>query len=374
MESAAESYRRARALSCLQGFKSRSLPALQRRLACWKGLQSRRHADVLEDLLQELALDCMENPELILELEERERHSRWFRLIQKKHYQLRLRSARRSEVRDEMDRLPASGRLGGPNWEEQIAQLELPSATKEGLALLRAGAVHLKNGRLNLERSSENTGLSRDAIRQLWQELSAALGFGPEYRRFWQGRLAEALLALAADQLQEAGSLCMHSQTSRRPAASEQSLRRVLGIRDSLAGLPKERGMRKLLAGLGGARKPDPVDPRPLLDLAARLRPVDAKIAAWQFEAAIAYGDVRSAARSLRRARCLGWLRIPAALARARLAEARGRRSRAASILRRALLRYPRDERLRASLNALAGPPQDWRAAEICSTISRSQV
>ncbi|MHC5063557.1 MAG: hypothetical protein ACYTG5_06245 [Planctomycetota bacterium] len=373
MESAAERPEHERALSCLQGFKSRSLPALQRRLACWKGLQSRRHADVLEDLLQELALDCLENSALILKLEERERHSRWFRLLQKKHYQLRLRSARRCEVREELDRLPASSE-GGPNWEEQLEALDLHPDLLDGITILRERGVHLKNGRLNLERSSSQTGLSRDSIRRLWRELSSALGYDREYRNFWQRRLAEALLALAADQLLEAGSLHIDGSRERRPPASARSLRRVLGIRDSLASLPQEKGMRNLLAGLGGARKPDPIDPRPLLDLAARLRPEDAKIASWRFEAAIAYGDTEGAVAALRRARELGSSGVPMVLARARLAESRGRFQVAIGILRRARERRAGDARIRASLTALEAAAQGWRAAVICSRISRSQV
>ena len=83
------------ALSHLETFFARALPTLLRRLHSRKGLNPRRHADVVDDLRQDLRLDCLENADVIEDLTPEQRQARWFRLVEHRHYQLRGRGLQR---------------------------------------------------------------------------------------------------------------------------------------------------------------------------------------------------------------------------------------------------------------------------------------
>ncbi len=341
---------RDRALEFLQGFLRRSLPALERRLACWKGLSSRLHGDIFDDLHQELALDCLEHAELILSLSAHERHGRWFRLLQKHHYQLRLRPNRLCEVREHLDQIPGSGgELAGRN-EIDLDALPLRKELRERIGELLGHARHLKNGRLNMELTAKSMGLRSERIRELWQELARVLGYGYEYRQFWSARMVEALLALAADLLRDADAVELCAEAERRRPSPRENLRRISSIKRALTVHPQEQPLRQLLLRLGGRHPKAPVDPRQLLALAKALHPNDPTVDLWLFEAEVAYGDLAAAARCLRAARRNHAESTPLALARARLAEARGRIKAAAVILQRALPRHGKDRRIAASL------------------------
>ncbi len=93
---------------------------MMRKLACWKGLPAQAQSELLEDSLQELAVDCLENAPLICSLPARQRHSRWFRMLEKYHYQWRVRSERRREPGMALDELPGDASPNNPElaWEQ----------------------------------------------------------------------------------------------------------------------------------------------------------------------------------------------------------------------------------------------------------------
>ncbi len=76
---------RCQAFEHLHYFLSGAFSTVLRQLNCWKGLSSHRHPDLVNDLVQEVVLDCRENPDLVVSLTRHDRHNRWFRLVQQTH-------------------------------------------------------------------------------------------------------------------------------------------------------------------------------------------------------------------------------------------------------------------------------------------------
>ncbi len=61
------------ALSLLEGFRSRVLPGVLRRMSVWKRLEASGQQEVAADAMQELALDCLAHPQEVLALPARGR-------------------------------------------------------------------------------------------------------------------------------------------------------------------------------------------------------------------------------------------------------------------------------------------------------------
>src|SRR5262245_25374577 len=73
----------AAALAALEPFLQRLLPAMLRCNRRWRRLPEPSRRDLIGDLRQELRLDCLEHLPVVLQLPQRERHQRWFRLVER---------------------------------------------------------------------------------------------------------------------------------------------------------------------------------------------------------------------------------------------------------------------------------------------------
>jgi hypothetical protein len=331
----------ATAFDHLEAFRRGALLATLRRLAVWKGLGP-QHQDVVDDLRQELALDCVANATLVTNLDRRARHARWFRLVQREHYRLRVRGARSVEASQCLDELPAI----------ETTREARASALDAELAARLARSVHrFKNGRLNAERTAQSLRVGPNRLRTLRCELAEQLGHGAEYRAFWQRRLCEALVGAAAALLHARGALRLFGDRQATLPDHATSLRRLRRIKAALSVCQRSRAVRSALAC--GLRRPS--GPRELLDRAAALEPGSGLVELWRIEAALADGDLRAAVQHVRAARSNGADPVRVVLARAGLCEARGQNDAAQRLLVRAVQRHRGDPRPRASLARLAG-------------------
>jgi Flp pilus assembly protein TadD len=343
-----EPSRRDQALAFLEPFRLRVLPSVLRRMAIWKRLDSAAQQEVAADAMQELAVDCLANPDAVLELEERERHTRWIRIVQRVHYALRERTARKHVGEEILEFIETCEGL----------PLDLPLSANDQRLLERmlGAADRLKNGRMSLRSTARSLGLSPNTLADLRARVVAALGFAGEREQYWRGRLAEALCSTAAAWLRHDGELNLWDDAERRGFEPERCRERFARIRSALALGPTEPEMHQALDLVlaTSERSALPLHPRELLRIAERLAPRDATIQLWRFEAAIVDGELGTAAGCLRRARRRGAERERIVLARARLLEARGRLDAATALLERARRRRPSDRRIAASLQAVS--------------------
>jgi hypothetical protein len=335
------------AVEMLDEFAERALPTMLRRMRCWKGLSSRRHADVLADLRQDLLLDCLENAAALAAMTPLERHARWFRLLERRHYQLRVRDGRLTEAASDPNQvaepMPASLAL-----RDVVSDPDCRVVQK----LLRA-ARSMKNGRLNAEATAGRLGLHPRDVRAVWGRVTAALGYDEQFLAFWRQRLVEALVGLAADLLRDRGLVRLHAEGERARPDPRGRLRRIAQIKRRLSVRPLPAELRAVLAQFTRRRLLQRLDPWLALQAALRLQPACPRVLLWHFENAVAHGLLREAARALRRARAAGADTVRLVLARARLLEARVRVAAAAALLRRAAARHRGDTRLTASLTEL---------------------
>ena len=338
------------ALRHLEHFLSGALPTVLRQLNCWKGLSTRHHRDLIDDLIQEVVLDCLENAELIASTGLRERHNRWFRLVEQAHYRLRLRSQRRvapDTLRWVVD--PSSDTTG--DLEELT---KLAPTHRDTLLQLSVAARYLRNGRLNMEGTSRHLQMRAQDLRRLWTSVAEQLGYGDDFLRFWRRRLVEALVGLAADLLRDSGRLRIHDEQARARPDPMGRLRRLRRIRQRVSVRPLPSDMKHALtrfAGPGAGASPSVHE---ILDMAAAIEPENATVHLWRFEALATDGQLLPAANALRQARSANADNVRVVLARARLLEARGREEQARRLLERAAGRR-RDLRLHAALRGLAG-------------------
>lgn len=170
---------RERAIEHLRTFEERHLPSALRRLAQWKGFDARRDPDLVDDVRQELAIDCLSDPDAIIAASEDARTRRWFRLVHLVHYRLRTRDARCAAQIDEIDGFAIQ-------LDDPVQQVRLDATNHAQVAELAERAIHLRNGRLNVCATARALGLRRRRFRVVWQELAAELGFGTEFLEFWQ--------------------------------------------------------------------------------------------------------------------------------------------------------------------------------------------
>lgn len=344
----------ARALSLLDQFSDRILPGFLRRQVQWKNLPSDWRHELLTELRHSLAVDCLEQPEAVCDLDPRQRHSRWFRLLEREVRASRQRLSHRIDHGTPLDELPAAATLATP---ELYDLLELvPSALKR---LLADGLEH--EGRGGMRGTAARLGICRTRVRRMWVRLAERLGYDGEFLAFWQKRLAEAALGLAADLLRHGGGLRLLPGNRPQPDLQRRRQRvRGIGSHVRMRPLPPElmrsmaqvRKVGRAAAGVDHAVR--------LLELAAQLSPFDPAVPLWRFEAAMLQDDHALAVRCLRRAQGLGGEGVRVLLARARLLEARGRDIAAQRLLSRGVQRYRGEARLLAALRAFAEP--DWPA------------
>ncbi len=327
----------------LQSFLNHALPTLLRRLRLWKGLASDRHQDVIDDLLQELWLDYLTHQEQLLAMTQRERHLRWFRLLARSHYRWREQGQRHfgGETLAELVHEPAAGGSADRCLDRLRAHERLL------LTRVEEQACYLGNGRLNTQETARRLRVSPQTLRRLWEHVAEATGFGNSFLSFWCRRLGEALTCLGIDLLQDGGG------------DIRRHLRRIQRIRTRLRQRPLPMHLRQLLSRY--RRRVRELAPAQVLTDAVALRPDDPTTPLWLVEAALRSQDLALAARSLRAARRAGADPVSVLLLRARLRQARSRRSTTGSTAKAATTGVI-EARLVASLSTPAPGPDRRRS------------
>jgi hypothetical protein len=339
IEAAADRTTPGDALALLDPFATRILPGIVRRIAGWKRLPIGELPDLIAELRQELAVDCLQYGGLLAGLPPAERHGRWIRLAERWVYRYRCGICpRRSQPIE--DDLPAP---------------ELPA---EGPAVrLRLDDLSLlANGRCNVTATAARTGRKRVALRAELEATARALGYDDTWLAFWCARAAEALTGLAADLLRDREQVLLVPRARPMPAPDVRLLRiRRLGGRFQVR--PGTIEVRRLLKRWRRSAQLDTVSPRILLEDATALAPWQAGAWLWLFEACLVAADPRGAALALRRGRSTAAAdRGATLLARARLLEARDRWPAAVALLRRGARRLPQHDGVRRALAALPVP------------------
>ncbi|MCB9870463.1 MAG: hypothetical protein H6836_06120 [Planctomycetes bacterium] len=337
----------------MQAFRRCVLPGLLRKLHLWKGLHTARHRDIVEDIEQELWLDCLLWPEEIVGMTGRDRHTRWFRIVERSHYRLHTRSERLRASDTEPDAVCASASSSEPDGDAvECWGGELPPRQQQFLRQLGHRASYLKNGRLNCSASARSLGVRPQQLRAEWGAVADQLGFDAEFEAFWCRRLVEALVGLAADLLRDSGSVALCDERERRAPDPLGRLRRVRALRQRMALRPIPTSIKRVLAHYHSRNLGTLLTPLRILRDAASVLPDDPTVQLWTFEAALAEGLPDAAARAIRRARAARAEAVPVLLARARLLESRGK----ATAARRLLQRGPvRDRRVSSAIVGLAG-------------------
>ncbi len=338
---------RDRALGQLAAFEERGLGACLRRIRAWPSLEPSTRADLVAELSQELAVDCLENAEEIASLDEEGCFRRFAAAVHRHHYRLCLRDQR---LRVPADRAPEP-RVPPPSV---VVAADLEAET---VPRLMHGAAHLRNGRLCARSTQAALGVGRRTLHTILERVADAAGLDHDQIEFWRRRLVEALCMVAAARLRAEGSARLWDDAARRDFHAEAFRARVARIRESLGARPLDPELRAVLHECTAhGRRVDALRPRQLLDLAARLDATDRVVLSWQFELEIAEGDLAAAARCLALVRHREPDRHRVTLARARLLEARGQLDAARALVRRASARCRgTDARLAACIDAL-GP------------------
>ena len=313
--------RRAEALALLEQFAAQLLPGVLRRIAVWKGIPPKQLAELRDDVLQELRVECLLRADELLSMDARGRHARWMRLTERTVYRLG-RHARRCTPLDD----------------QHVAA----DATDGSVAVQLPKLITLHNGRANVAESARAAGLGRRAMRERLDRLAADLGWDDDRRRFWEARAAEALTGLAADLLRAQNAT---TELDTPPAPDLDARRaRLRRLARRFPVQPSTLVARRALQPWIRRPRPDPA-PRTLLEHATALAPDRATGWLWLFEALD--GAAARAAAALRRAsRCADLERAGLVLARARLLQRRGQHARALGVLARARARRDPDGRL----------------------------
>jgi hypothetical protein len=324
--------RRDAALALLESFCQRLLPGVLRRIGAWKGIPARQLADLHEDVLQELRVDCLQHAHEVWSMPARARHARWMQLSERTVYRLRRHLRRSSPLLTDACAVPAEPEGGA-------ATPSMPPI------------VTLHNGRANVSASARAAGLGRRAMRGQLDRMAAQLGWDDRRRRFWTRRAAEALTALAADTLRAAGLVSWPTDAPAPDLPARRARLQRLALRFPVQ--PATSRVRRALQPWLRRRRADP-DPAKLLRDATELAPTLAAGWLWLFETLRRGDDHRRAAAALRRAsRCPDLTRSWLVLARGRLLLRRGRSPRAAAMLRRARARRDPDGHLQRELTRI---------------------
>ena len=320
---------RTTALKLLSHFQRRILPGALRRIASWKGIPRPLLRDWLDDVLQELAVDCIEHAMAIVSMPERERHARWMRHAEKVIYRHRRHLAPQQLAAEE----PA-----------------LPiSAPQAELTVQIPPLVALNNGRANITASVRAAGIARRDLRGQLDVLAARLGWDAEQQSFWQARVVEALTGLAADLLQEQGAVRL---LERLPAPDvDRRQARLHRLAGRFPVQPATQRVRRALRPWSRRRCSAGITPRALLEQAVALQPESVPAWLWLFEACCSERDPGASLRAIRAVRLVyGVPRAAVVLARARVLELRGKIDAAIRLLRRTANRWPRNTEIRRAL------------------------
>jgi hypothetical protein len=323
---------RERALAHLHTFGTRILPGTLRRIASWKQLGRGELPELRDELLQELAVDCLQHAPAIVSMPAAQRHGRWMRLAERWVYRHHLRP-----------RLPAALPTARPRPAEVADDgAELPA--------LPEGWVRLANGRWNLSASAVRDGRPVAELRSQLEQLVVRLGCDGEHDAFWRARLAEALTGLAADLLRQRRRLHLLSGPRCRPDP-ERRLERIRSLARHFHLRPSTIDVRRLVRHWTTRPRFDADAPRRLLGDAVRIWPRSPVALAWLAEESLTRGDLAGALAAVRRQRELpSPPRARTTLVRARVLEMRGRWHAAVQLLRRARRRWPGEPRLRRAL------------------------
>ena len=172
----------AAALAALEPFLQRLLPAMLRCNRRWRRLPEPTRHDLIGDLRQELRLDCLEHLPVVLQLPQRERHQRWFRLVERWLYRHQPRAAVAA-----LDREPGAAH-GGAAFEPTVQNLRrlLPGVATNVLDHLVHRAERHRNGRCNTTATASaiGLGLRRNGVRRLWADAAARLGYDDDFVAF----------------------------------------------------------------------------------------------------------------------------------------------------------------------------------------------
>ncbi len=332
------------ALLALEHFTGRLLrPHIRRHMRCRGANPARRH-QIFTELQQELRADCIEHAREVLSLPIRERHARWFRTVERWLYrEMRGANGWRNEWLEPL----SPGDDGLLAVRDAEAQRGLGFAARHGNRTADADGV-------TITAFARRTGLGRRTARGVWRHAVARIGFDSDYTGFWQRRLAEAAVGMAADLLRDAGEVALlpRRRTLPDPEGRKRRMRRILRML-SVAPLPTET----LSAIAEGRLRRTVREMRPLLLLRAaqRLDPSRADLLLWRFEAAFAAGDLADAKQALRCARDRGVDPPAVHLARARLAARQFGPAAGTAALRRAQKLHPDDARIARALQCAEG-------------------
>ncbi|MCA8966165.1 MAG: hypothetical protein KDC48_14875, partial [Planctomycetes bacterium] len=269
------------ALDLLEPFVARVLPGTVRRIATWRSLSSAVATDLLDDLRQELALDCLQHGRAIRDLPQPERHRRWMRLVEC-WIRRQTRASRRGACPQPDPELLIS-REAAPT--DELPELpELPAAFSR----------RMRNGRCNLSACARDGGATQHALRREVDALVARLGRGARYVGFWRNRLAEVLTGLAADLLRQRGAL----QVVRGATSAPDPQRRLLRLRRLRRRVPVWRNaidLRRVMRRWSSLPDVLAASPRQLLEQATELNPFLGTAWLWLFEACVAENDLLAA-------------------------------------------------------------------------------
>jgi hypothetical protein len=318
---------RAQALACLDQFCTRFLPGTVRRIMAWKGLSRRTYRDILDEVRQELAVDCLTHCWRAATQPTHARHLHWMRISERFIY------------RTWVSRLPnLAPDEDTPARPEQCIAPDPAHAWSEALPPIE----RMDNGRINQARTAQRLGTTPRALYARIESLAERLDRGADHVAFWRLRLVEALVGLGSDLLRDAGAVHLLPRPRSRPDpdARRRRLRRLGG---HFAVRPTTIEERTLLRHWLRKRRLETARPRQLFEHAAELAPHSRAAWLWLFEACLLDGDLRAAAAALRSCRRMAVPSVVAStLARARLAEAHRGLAPAERLLARAVRRWPR--------------------------------
>ncbi|MEO6595389.1 MAG: hypothetical protein ABIP94_11610 [Planctomycetota bacterium] len=313
------------ALALLETFSLRVLPGILRRIAQWKHIHHNALPDLLDDLRQELALDCLLHPETVVHATTRQRHARWMRLAERWVYHQRFGRRRIEEI---------SPLMAAP-----------PPTSSPPPSVPDVATIPMGNGRINFAASAVGNRTKMKDMQEQLELVASRLGRDGSYHSFWRTRLAEALTGLAADLLRDRGVVRLLQQPRSLPDPRGR-LRRIRRIGTRFHVRSSTLDERRVVRYWVQPRQLGAGAPRRLLEHSTQLCPTKASTWLWLFEAHVLERNLPAAIQAIRECRRLpATHRVGVALARARLLEVRGRLPAATALLRRAQRRWPRERR-----------------------------
>jgi hypothetical protein len=352
----AEACPRATALHHLEQFRARIFPGVLRRLASWKGLRPRQDADLVADLFQDVALDAIENAEIVCALTPTERNRRWMGIAHHTHYRLHERTMRRrvAATDEEFGETPSADAACIADDELSGHLAALAEADRRLVVDLLAGACrHHGTGRLSKRGTARALGITPARLTTALGRITPdVLRASEELVASWRRRAAFSVLGLAADRMRLAGDLRIVEDGRTAPDPPRRA-ERVAAACQRFGFLPLQE---PLASSIHEARRAADASCEDLLAICESLDPGLDALPLWSFELHALRGDAHAAARALRRCDRRRY-RVERLLARARLLELRGLDAAAAALLRRGRRRHPRDTRIARSLRSLCPLP-----------------